>query len=87
MLIIVCIIFSFIVSALLPITRYPSTNTPPSVRIYHFMDYGESINSIIIFGGYQGIQHYYNDVWKYDFNAGIYTSLVHTNDVVPGNTY
>ena len=72
-------------SQLLNITRIPATNAPPTSRIYHFIDYNDITKQIIIFGGSQDSNTVYNDVWSFDIAKGLYTCLVPTNNISPGN--
>lgn len=51
------------------------------------MDYNEVTSALLIFGGNQGINTVYNDIWAYDFTTGLYSNLVPTNDQVPGTFY
>ena len=70
-----------------PVTRIPSTNSPPPVRIYHMMVYNNVTNMLIIFGGNQDVNTIFNDVWEYDLTRNLYANLVPTNDVSPGKNY
>ena len=72
---------------LLNITRIPSTYTPPSARLYHFMEYNSNSNSLVIFGGSQDINTIYNDVWTYDLSTHLFSLLVPTTVLSPGIPY
>ena len=65
--------------------RLPSTNLPPLSRIYHFMDYNEITNQLVIFGGSTTASIVFNDVWIFDINKGQYFNLEPTNDIEPGS--
>ena len=69
---------------LLNIARIPPTYTPPSARLYHFMEYSINSDCLIIFGGSQDINTIFNDVWIYDLSEQLYSLLVPTTVLSPG---
>ena len=67
----------------LNITRHPSTNAPPSQRLYGVADYSVSLNVLVFFGGSQSIDTFYNDVWIFNLETLLYEVLVPTNENYP----
>lgn len=72
------------VYATIALEHLPSTNPPPTKRLYHFMDYNSATEQLIIFGGYTSAELLYNDVWAFDLNRFEYYQLEPTNEISPG---
>ncbi|CAG9318075.1 LZTR1_6 [Blepharisma stoltei] len=64
-------------------SRLPFTDSPPSIRQYACADYYTKENSLIIFGGNQGSDINFNDVWEFNLTANLWNSLTPISTTYP----
>lgn len=62
----------------------PPPKIPPSPRFCVAMNYIESIDSLLVFGGALE-EEYYNDIWLFDLNEGYWQALVLSSAILPGS--
>lgn len=75
-----------LIQAKIALNRIPETNMPPSKRAYHFMDYCETTNQLVIFGGLTTFDLFHNDIWIFDINKSQFFNVVPSTETEPGNT-
>ncbi|CAG9313184.1 unnamed protein product [Blepharisma stoltei] len=68
-------------------TLIPATGTPPGERQYHILDLYEKDNSLITFGGNQGVSRLYNDVWKFSLSESRWYELQASSQMTPSQRY
>lgn len=76
----------FLTQADLNVTKVPRTGFPPSPRTQQAAVYSEYLNSLIIFGGKDGLD-LFNDIWTYNFTTSLWTCMENLIETFPGKCY
>lgn len=62
----------------------PETKTPPTRRHETAMAYDSLSNVLILYGGFDDTNGYYDDLWKFDLNTNTWEEILSPSPIAPG---
>jgi Galactose oxidase, central domain len=65
-------------------TNIPSTNSPPSKRYSHTMNYAPSYNFLVTFGGQIDFKTFYDDTWTFSLDSMTWNQITPISSNNPG---
>lgn len=66
------------------IESIPPTGTPPSKRQRSSIAYDKSSSSVFIYGGFEDMSEYYEDIWRFDLVSNTWEELISPSRLTPG---
>ena len=75
-------VFSIVKS--IKVDSIPATGTPPSKRERSAMAYSASSSSVFVYGGFEDVNEYYEDIWRFDVSTNKWEELISPSRFTPG---
>jgi hypothetical protein len=66
------------------IESIPTTGTPPSKRQRSSLAYDKSSSSVFIYGGFEDMNEYYEDIWRFNLVSNTWEELISPSRLTPG---